>query len=65
MIRSKISKTHIKLFLLSSLVLTGIFLFLGYLMLSSIERYAFQEKMKRLRLPERPFSSMGALWRRI
>lgn len=46
MIRSKISKTHIKLFLLSSLVLTGIFLFLGYLMLSSIERYAFQEKMK-------------------
>jgi len=46
MIRSKISKTHIKLFLLSSLVLTVIFLFLGYIMQSSIQRYAFQEKMK-------------------
>lgn len=46
MIRSKISKTHIKLFVLSSLVLTVIFLFLGFLMLSSIERYAFQEKTR-------------------
>ena len=46
MIRSKIYKTHIKLFVLSSLVLTVIFLFLGFLMLSSIERYAFQEKTR-------------------
>ncbi len=46
MIRSKILKKHIKLFVLSSLVLTVIFLFLGFLMLSSIERYAFQEKTR-------------------
>lgn len=46
MIRSKISKTHIKLFFLSTVVLTVIFLFLGYIMLKNVERYAYQEKMK-------------------
>ncbi len=45
MVQNKLSKTHIRLFVLSSLALTLIFLFLGFIMLKSVERYAFEEKM--------------------
>lgn len=40
------SQRHYRIFLLSSVVITLIFLLLGYVMLRSVERYAYQEKMK-------------------